>query len=137
MQDLESKYRHLEIFPGVAMPITYDQRTELVAAAVSGNIAAVQSAVQDLREGDWNTQDGDLFTLLRDLLGLPNFFAAEDVLDELFDRRAAVFGLPAGTARDTILAAEAKCNRSLTIGELRRLRAVRQGQSTPLLGGEW
>lgn len=137
MQDLETKFRHLEIFPGVAMPITYDQRDSLVAAAVRGDFAKVESTVAELRAGDWNTLDGELFTFLRDLFGMTSFFAAEDVLDELFDRRGAKFGLPAGTARATILEAEAKTNRCLTIGELRRLRSIREGQESSLLSGQW
>lgn len=137
MQDLETKFRHLEIFPGVAMPLTHDQRDSLVAAAVRGDFAGVQATVTGLRRGDWNTLDGELFTFLRDLFGMTNFFSAEDVLDELFDRRAAKFGLPAGTARATILEAEAKTNRSLTIGELRLERSKRLGQENSLLKGEW
>lgn len=137
MQDLETKFRHLEIFPGVAMPLTHDQRDSLVAAAVRGDFACVKATVTGLRQGDWNTLDGELFTFLRDLIGMTSFFSAEDVLDELFDRRAAKFGLPAGTARATILEAEAKTNRSLTIGELRLERSKRLGQENSLLKGEW
>ncbi|MBX9571073.1 MAG: hypothetical protein K2X77_19410 [Candidatus Obscuribacterales bacterium] len=137
MQDLETKFRHLEIFPGVAMPITHDQRAAMVAAVVSGDFAGAQAMVAELKVGDWNRMDGDLFTFLRDLFGMTNFFSAEDVLDELFDRRAAKFGLPANTDRATILAAEQRTNRCLTIGELRRLRADRLGESRALLSGQW
>lgn len=136
MSDTQKVFQEPEIFPGVLMPITYDLRNFLVAAAVRGDFALVEFTIAELKATDWHPQTGAIFTYLRELMGLPAFFDAEQVLDELFAKRAARLGL-ATADRALILAAEASYNRALSIGELRREKAIRDGTYVPLVNGEW
>lgn len=135
MESLDDKFRHLEIFPGVAMPITYDQRDEYVRAVLAGQFASLEAERIRMRQ-EWTLNDGDTVSYIRDLLGLPSFFLADEVADMLFDRRALAVGLPAGTAADTVLATEVKFRHSLTLGQLRRERDLRNGKE-PIVNGNW
>jgi hypothetical protein len=62
MSDLETKFRHLEIFPGARYPITRDLRDEIVAAVVNGEDPSVinKRVAEFFADPDYATYLGDL-----------------------------------------------------------------------------
>src|SRR5262245_20484834 len=105
MSNLDDKFRHLEIFPGVLLPLTYDARTEILAAAVEGNDRQIKRTLDAL------IADG-LWQYLGDLLDVP----ADDIEElaaSLREARAKHLGLPVEASYEDVLAAEKKGNRCL------------------------
>jgi len=129
MSDLETKFRHLEIFPGVMLPLTYDARTDIVAGAVEGNLRQIKQTLDAL------ILDG-LWDYLSDLLDVP-VEKIEELAASLREARGKYLGLPVDASYQDVLAAEKKGNRCLTIGALRIERDKRKGTHIPLVNGEW
>jgi len=124
---MDDRFRHLQIWSGVPVPLIRDAQESILALAVQGKHDRVQAIVQEQEEAG--------LPYVAWLLNLGPCVPAEAVWDVLRQRRAERIGLAADANLDDVLAAELeKPGCQLRIEDLRRERL---GPAGRFVKGPW